>query len=55
MASERREEAAMTVEEFTDQLADDLDEDAEALRTAAAEVEIAPPWEAEIEPRGDTE
>lgn len=54
MASERRD-SALTFEEFTEQLAADLDRNAEAIRSEAAAFEVAPPWEAEIEPRSDTE
>ena len=54
MASERRE-TALTLEEFTEQLAADLDRDAEAIRSDVAEFEIAPPWEAEVETVDDPE
>lgn len=48
MASDQQSRA-LTVEEFTEELADDLDEDADDVRAAAEDVEIAPPWEGEIE------
>jgi len=41
----------VTREEFTRELARELDRDPEELRAAAREVEIPPPWE--LVPEGD--
>lgn len=49
MASEQQRPRALSVEEFTEELAADLDEDADEIRAAAEDVEIDPPWEGEIE------
>lgn len=45
----------MTVEAFTEQLAEDLDEDAEEIRSRAEDIVIAAPWKGKIESPGDDE
>lgn len=43
----------LTIEEFTELLAEELDEDPEEIRRQSEEFEIQPPWEAVWEGRWD--
>lgn len=47
------EPKVVTKEEFTRELARELDRDPEELRTAARDVEIPPPWELVAEDADD--
>lgn len=49
MASEQKRPRALSVEEFTEELAADLGEDADDIRAAAEDVDIEAPWKGELE------